>query len=372
MSFKIPAWYILSALYLMLYQLKLYGDVSVADVIPVIVVFLNVKLMKRREIFALVSIFLIYLFVQVFVDLFNQVLLIDVFKNIGRVSVIFVYCYCFIVLLNKNIKEAVGFIFTILLSEMLFGFSTSFLSAESFYSFWRHGVGESITLLFILFSFRYPNVGFLSLLIICAVNFTMDFRGMAALSLVALIVLYAEKYKEISKQKKEFFIVIIVFISLFSSYKAIDHFFSKGESVELSQRAETSNLVRKEMLTVLLIEMVSPNLFGNGYQGFKVSFIPPQTGNTYLDEQLSEGLPSHGYMLTSVYEVGKLALLCWLLVYFLSFKALIRKATPGFFKVLLIYFVYGSFMLTSMSFDKYLIAISLGILFYYGKKVYNA
>ncbi|WP_374961748.1 hypothetical protein [Spongiibacter tropicus] len=342
-----------------MYQIKLAGDISVADIVALGFALFFAPWSRRWFWFfgAVIFIFLLHQYIS---DVYAGTPLGSTMRGLGRTLHIFGYFIVFQVL-EKHRKGSAKLLFVSMCVAQIVTVIQMVGAFDNFQGLWRHGVGEAISLIFISFFLIKRSLSLTALLVVVIfLNLNFDFRGMAALSVLALALGLFERFLNLS------FVLKVISLAAIVSVVAFVALIDWGE-VESSDRAKTSNEVRFAMMGELASGLVSPKYLGFGYESFERNFSPPTTGNALLDERLgSERLGAHGYFLSYAYEAGKFVMLCWLLLITNAVLFIGRNWRElRYESIIMVYFVYGAFFLTPSSFDKYIIAFSLFLIFSY-------
>ena len=350
------------------FAIPVSGGITVADfIVPIfiLIVFLGNLLsgkrilnFKKRELI-LCSLFFSYVIVYLLSDVFAEISINGILRDQLKLLSVFVLALSF-----SNSKERIA-------SALLFfivGYATVNLVIVlkgdlAGHNFWRHGVGESITLaIACVLPYKKKSFSVMSLFLLCLLNIITDFRGMAGVMLLSCLVLTFSGFLKFSFEKK---VLVLLFVALLT-FSSVFYYVSSYS--EHATRRGQSDLVRASMVALAISDMLKPNFFGNGSEKFMNDFRVPDLDNAFLAGTIDGKLPLHGYLFVASYEAGKLGLFFFAVIICLIFKQVLLAVLYGLslsrFSVLivLIYFSYSSFMQAFSGFDRFVFGLSLGAL----------
>lgn len=232
------------------------------------------------------------------------------------------------------------------------------------HAYWRYGVGEAVSLALVSTTIFLKGIWkILPLLIVSILNVLFDYRGLAILPLIMLCYYFFIYVKNISLIKKVSSVVVVIIILV----GFLAFYIEKGASVD--ERRNTSNIVRAAMVYTITSDFFKSGFLGHGFDSFDRNFRVPSVGNKFIEDSK---ISIHGYIFAASYEAGKMGVLFYLIyflyVFHLFWLRMKSKSQDSLMLVdffIILYSVYCSFLQTLFEFDRYILGISIGLVFYY-------
>jgi len=243
-----------------------------------------------------------------------------------------------------------------------------FLDANhySFYQhgYWRYGVGEAVSLALVSTTIFLKGIWkVVPLILVSVLNIIFDYRGLAILPFVMLFYYYLIYMRDTSLFKK--IVSAVIVLVLFVGFGVL---YSYSGTI-VNERRNTSNMVRAAMVYVIANDFFESGVLGHGFDTFDNKFRVPSVGNEFIE---NSKVSIHGYLLAASYESGKVGVIFYIAYFLCVFHLFWVRLKKGgadsliiadFFIIL--YSVYCSFMQTLFEFDRYILGISIGLVFYY-------
>lgn len=311
----------------------------------------------KKRLISFFSVFFILLFIKIISDYYNLVSSVSILRDSLRIFSIFIYgLFVYFIIAEQRYRYLIYCFFFLVLLGCLREALESYVSYQNF---WRHGVGEVVSILLVVFAVSISRwwLSLLIIVVISYINYVLDFRTMILLSFLSYVYYCFLRYLT-AKPSVRMYIVLsgaFLLIVMFFAYSGYD----------VSDRAGTSNYVRQLMLEEAWNDLLNFNWLGNGYASFQNNFLLPRLGNEDLEASLDGTLPMHGYLWHFSYEGGVLFFLFYIFILILQIRRLLKGVELGpIFYVLSIYFILGSFVLAVADFDRFVIGVGMGVVFY--------
>lgn len=342
--------------YLAAAQVRLIGDITAADpLVCLAAIFLVFLRLRRRTVLLTVGLFASFVGLQLVADVDNGSELVDSTRAIGRTIIIFSYCVLFLLLPTARTMAVrrEHLLAVVTLGVLVRNLSDLGFAGDSTYEVWRHGVGETLTILLLWFASMCvgPWLGAAVIGLGLLVNIYFNFRAMAIVTLAtAMYYLFTRVRAALSARQA-------IAVSLLAVLLVVPVLWWFQEATTTT-RSQTSDLVRSALARTVMNDFLEFRLTGNGANSFRKVFQPPFTGNPALDERLEDGLNIHGYVFTYGYECGVLAYMIWVVILVSVVHRLLtlRGVTSGFDFAVIVYFLIGAVALALSGYDKYIVA----------------
>lgn len=224
--------------------------------------------------------------------------------------------------------------------------------------YWRNEIGESVSIALIAIGAVFGKKAIVPIgIFVVLLNLLMDYRSMALVTLVFLLVLF---YGILAGGWRRTLYILIGGIFISGFFLAYNNF-NQGD---FENRRMLSNTARTDVTLAAIDDLMSANVLGNGYLHFFKTFRVHSGDDSYFDMTENE-MPIHGYLWNVSYEAGKFGFLFMLFLIWRIFIVIrncsYSESSDNTMKLFLaLYFLYGNFMFAYAGFDRILVALMIG------------